>query len=99
MRTRWEKPKYDKRPDMRETLPEMILRKWPADRKEMHDLLHGMTISYGDVADLKRHIERTNDRCVELVQRHGVPAHIMRTREEYGVLLMAQDVLAKMGIA
>lgn len=99
MRTRWEKPKYDKRPSEKETLPELILRKWPKGEAEMDALLRGQDITYGDYADLCAEIKRKNDRCVELVQRHGVPAHIMRTREEFCLLIEARELIDTHDIA
>lgn len=90
---------YDKQPSQRETLPELILRKWPEGENEMDALLRSQDITYGDFADLCAEIERKNERCIELIQRHGLPAHIMRTREECCLLIKAKTLIEACGIA
>ena len=90
---------YDKQPSQRETLPELILRKWPEGEAEMDALLRSQNITYDDLADLDAEIARKNHRCIELIQRHGLPAHIMRTREECCLLIQAKTLIESCGIA
>ena len=97
-RKRQEKPRYHS-PKYRETLPELILRKWPEGEAEMDALLRSQNITYGDFADLEAEIARKNHRCIELIQRHGLPAHIMRTREECCLLIQAKTLIEACGIA
>lgn len=99
MRKRFERHKYDKQPRVKETLPELILRKWPEGETEMDALLRSQDITYGDFADLCAEIKRKDERCIELIRRHGLPAHIMRTREECCLLIEAKALIETYGIA
>lgn len=83
----------------RETLPEYILRMWPEHIEQMGALIRRMKIGYGDIADLEDMIDRANHRSIQLLQRHGRPEHIRRTREELIKLLQAQQILKTRGIA
>lgn len=85
-------------PQYNETAPEYILRMWPEGYDEMSALLAGMIFRPGDIEDLSAAIDRTNHRSIELLQRRGMPEHIMRTREELGKLVLAQQILKAQGV-
>lgn len=85
-------------PRYNESAPEYILRMWPEGYEEMSALIASMIFRPGDIEDLDAMIDRTNHRSIELLQRRGIPAHIMRTREELGKLVLAQQILKAQGV-